>query len=238
MHIQVRHAANPTDFKQYTTQRLREDFLMEKLFVPDQLHCLYTHYDRMIVGGVKPVGQTNKLHSYEELKADYFLERSIEGFNKVGVRELYPHMILPLLENGIKMGRDKVLEIMVRNGLCWRRRRFRPRTTFSEGYLPLYPDLAKDLVPDGPEQLWVSDITYLKVASNSMIPANSARLSGAAVDSATIFTIGRFNPGLQLTVPGTRRTRTRSAAALSPSTTRTVYCCFFWRRLSLLLVPG
>ena len=89
--------------------------------------------------------------------------RSIQGFNKVGVRELYPHMALPLLNNGIKMGRDKVLAIMVRNGLCWRRKRFRPRTTFSEGYLPLYPDLAKDMVPDGPEQLWVSDITYLKV---------------------------------------------------------------------------
>lgn len=84
MHIQVRHAANPTDFKQYTTQRLREDFLMEKLFVPDQLHCLYTHYDRMIVGGVKPVGQTNKLHNYEELKADYFLERREMGVLNVG----------------------------------------------------------------------------------------------------------------------------------------------------------
>lgn len=89
--------------------------------------------------------------------------RTIPGFKKLGVRELYPHMVLPFVYNGIKMGRDKVLEIMVRNGLCWRRRRFRPRTTFSDGYLPLYPDLAKDMVPDGPEQLWVSDITYLRV---------------------------------------------------------------------------
>jgi putative transposase len=89
--------------------------------------------------------------------------RGISGFKKVGVRQLYPHMVLPLLESGIKMGRDGVLDVMVRNGLCWRRRRFRPRTTFSDGYLPLYPDLAKDIVPDGPEQLWVSDITYLRV---------------------------------------------------------------------------
>lgn len=89
--------------------------------------------------------------------------RGIAGFAKAGVRQLYPHMLLPLMENGIKMGRDKVLEVMVRNGLCWRRRRLRPRTTFSDGYLPLYPDLARDMVPDGPEQLWVSDITYLWV---------------------------------------------------------------------------
>lgn len=89
--------------------------------------------------------------------------RSIKGFNKVGVRQLYPLMIPALADSGIKMGRDGVLAIMVRNGLCWHRKRFRPRTTFSEGYLPLYPDLAKDIVPDAPEQLWVSDITYLKV---------------------------------------------------------------------------
>jgi putative transposase len=89
--------------------------------------------------------------------------RSIKGFSKVGVRQLYPLMIPALADSGIKMGRDGVLDIMVRNGLCWRRKRFRPRTTFSDGYLPLYPDLAKDIVPDAPEQLWVSDITYLKV---------------------------------------------------------------------------
>ena len=84
MHIHVRHAANPTDFKQYTTQRLREDFLVEKLFVPDQFHFVYSHYDRMIVGGVKPVGQINKLHNYEELKADYFLERREMGVLNIG----------------------------------------------------------------------------------------------------------------------------------------------------------
>jgi len=84
MHIQVRHAANPTDFKSYDTHRIREDFLVEKLFVPDQLHFVYSHYDRMIVGGVKPVGQIHKLPNYEELKADYFLERREMGIINIG----------------------------------------------------------------------------------------------------------------------------------------------------------
>ena len=84
MHIQVRHATNPTDFKSYDTHRIREDFLVEKLFVPDQLHFVYSHYDRMIVGGVKPVGQIHKLPNYEELKADYFLERREMGIINIG----------------------------------------------------------------------------------------------------------------------------------------------------------
>jgi len=84
MHIHVRHATNPTDFKKYDTQRIREEFLMEKLFVPDQFHFVYSHYDRMIVGGVKPVGQSHKLPIYEELRADYFLERREIGILNVG----------------------------------------------------------------------------------------------------------------------------------------------------------
>jgi 4-deoxy-L-threo-5-hexosulose-uronate ketol-isomerase len=84
MHIQVRHATNPADFKQYDTQRIREDFLVEKLFIPDQMHLVYSHYDRMIVGGVKPVGQIHKLPNYEELRAEYFLERREMGIINIG----------------------------------------------------------------------------------------------------------------------------------------------------------
>lgn len=84
MHIQVRHTTNPTDFKGYNTHRIREEFLMEKMFVPDQFHFVYTHYDRMIVGGIKPVGQLHKLPTYEELRADYFLERRELGILNIG----------------------------------------------------------------------------------------------------------------------------------------------------------
>ena len=52
--------------------------------MPDQLHFVYSHYDRMIVGGVKPVGQIHKLPNYEELKADYFLERREMGIINIG----------------------------------------------------------------------------------------------------------------------------------------------------------
>lgn len=89
--------------------------------------------------------------------------RSIAGLKKAGVRTLQPLMAPELVRHGIKIGRDGILAIMVRHGLYWRRKPFRPRTTFSGGYLPLFPDLAKDMVPDAPEQLWVSDITYLWV---------------------------------------------------------------------------
>jgi 4-deoxy-L-threo-5-hexosulose-uronate ketol-isomerase len=83
-HIQVRHAANPTDFKNYDTARIRTDFLVEKLFVPDQFHFVYSHHDRMIVGGVKPVGMIHKLPNYNELRADYFLERREIGILNIG----------------------------------------------------------------------------------------------------------------------------------------------------------
>ncbi len=84
MHIQVRHAANPTDFKHYDTTRVRNEFLVEKLFVPDQFHFVYSHNDRMIVGGVKPVGLIHRLPIYDELKADYFLERREIGILNIG----------------------------------------------------------------------------------------------------------------------------------------------------------
>ena len=54
---EVRYASNPTDAKSYDTTRLRKDFLIERVFVPNEVNMVYSMYDRMIVGGAMPVGE-------------------------------------------------------------------------------------------------------------------------------------------------------------------------------------
>ncbi|MUT67166.1 5-dehydro-4-deoxy-D-glucuronate isomerase [Paenibacillus sp. NEAU-GSW1] len=78
--MEVRHATNPNDFKQYTTDRLRKDFLVQDMFVPDKVQMTYSHYDRMIVGGANPVHEQLELSDPDTLKTDYFLERREIGF--------------------------------------------------------------------------------------------------------------------------------------------------------------
>ncbi|MFF2481946.1 5-dehydro-4-deoxy-D-glucuronate isomerase [Paenibacillus sp. NPDC058071] len=78
--MEVRHATNPEDFKHYTTERLRKDFLIESLFEQDRIQMTYSHYDRMVVGGAAPVLESLKLEAADTLKTDYFLERREIGF--------------------------------------------------------------------------------------------------------------------------------------------------------------
>ncbi len=82
--MEVRYATNPTDFKTYTTERLRKEFLIENLFQDDKLAMVYTHYDRMIVGGIVPVKQRLELEAADALKTEYFLERREIGFINIG----------------------------------------------------------------------------------------------------------------------------------------------------------
>lgn len=82
--MEVRHTTNPTDVKQYDTERLRKEFLMESLFEAGQVKMVYTHYDRMVVGGALPVGEALQLEAMETLKTDYFLERREVGFLSIG----------------------------------------------------------------------------------------------------------------------------------------------------------
>lgn len=86
-----------------------------------------------------------------------------EQQRRIGGRKLY-HMIGHLLgEHAIKMGRDAFYEVLRDNSLLVRRRRLRkPRTTFS-GPWRRYPNLIRDYVPTGANQVWVSDITYVRV---------------------------------------------------------------------------
>ena len=80
----LRYASNPRDAKNYDTARLREEFLVERLMVPDEINLTYSMYDRLIVGGAMPVDEALRLEPVDILRADYFTERREVGIINVG----------------------------------------------------------------------------------------------------------------------------------------------------------
>lgn len=82
--MEIRYAAHPADVKHYTTDQLRSHFLMEGLMVPGEIKFVYSHYDRVISGGVVPTTQAIALPTYPTLRSDYFLERREIGILNTG----------------------------------------------------------------------------------------------------------------------------------------------------------
>lgn len=80
----VRYASHPADFKSYDTQKLRELFLIEDLFSEDAIKNVYSHYDRLIIGGAMPKSKPVALETFVELKASFYLERRELGIINVG----------------------------------------------------------------------------------------------------------------------------------------------------------
>ncbi len=80
----VRCAAHPGDVKKYDTQKLRDDFLIEGLFSEGEINLTYSHYDRYIVGGAAPGGESLALETIDPLKSDHFLDRREMGIVNVG----------------------------------------------------------------------------------------------------------------------------------------------------------
>lgn len=81
---ELRYAAHPEDAKSYDTQRLRRDFLIEKVFVKDEVNMVYSMYDRMIVGGAMPVNESLHLEAIDPLKQPVFLRSREIGIYNVG----------------------------------------------------------------------------------------------------------------------------------------------------------
>jgi 4-deoxy-L-threo-5-hexosulose-uronate ketol-isomerase len=84
MKVDLRYAVHPEDFKRYDTLKLRKEFLIEKIFIPNEIALVYSMYDRYMVGGAMPAGEELKLESADVLKAGYFLERREMGIINVG----------------------------------------------------------------------------------------------------------------------------------------------------------
>lgn len=81
--MEVRHNAHPRDAKHYTTEQLRENFLIRHLFQPDCCKMIYSHVDRMITGGILPV-QPHMLQVGTGMGVNTFLERREMGIINVG----------------------------------------------------------------------------------------------------------------------------------------------------------
>ena len=80
----VQTATHPDDFQNFNTEKIRSRFVMEKVMAPDEINVTYTMYDRLVYGGAMPVGKELTLDTFEELKAEHFLERRELGVINVG----------------------------------------------------------------------------------------------------------------------------------------------------------
>ena len=80
----ILRACHPDDVKHYDTEQLRSHFMMPKVLEQNVINLTYSMYDRIIYGGVIPVGETVMLETIDPLKAEYFLERRELGVVNIG----------------------------------------------------------------------------------------------------------------------------------------------------------
>lgn len=86
--MDIRYSANQRDFKRYTTEETRKEFLIEKLFEGDEVIAVYSHVDRMVTMGIMPVKETVPLNKgidiWKNFGTHYFLERRELGMFNLG----------------------------------------------------------------------------------------------------------------------------------------------------------
>lgn len=82
--MQIRFESSRKEVSQMNTEALRENFLIENIFENGKIHFVYSHYDRVMIGGAIPTDTPIRLETYDALKADYFLERREIGIINIG----------------------------------------------------------------------------------------------------------------------------------------------------------
>jgi len=82
--MEQRYESSPREVERMNTKELRENFLAENLFAAGEANFVYSHYDRMVMGGVIPTSGSITLGNYEELKSDFFLQRREVGILNTG----------------------------------------------------------------------------------------------------------------------------------------------------------
>ncbi|ADB39411.1 4-deoxy-L-threo-5-hexosulose-uronateketol-isomerase [Spirosoma linguale DSM 74] len=82
--FESRYASSPGEVKGMDTTQLRQNFLIDSLFVPNQFKWVLSFFDRYLTGGIMPIDGPVTLDTPDQLKASYFLERRELGIINVG----------------------------------------------------------------------------------------------------------------------------------------------------------
>ena len=82
--MKQRHETSPKEVERMNTADLRSNFLVESLFEKGKTNFVYSHYDRMVIGGITPTTKALNLTNYEALKSKFFLERREVGIINIG----------------------------------------------------------------------------------------------------------------------------------------------------------
>jgi 4-deoxy-L-threo-5-hexosulose-uronate ketol-isomerase len=82
--MQIRFESSRKEVSKMNTDTLRDNFLVENIFENNKIRFVYSHYDRVIIGGVIPTTTPLPLPNFDALKANFFLERREMGIINIG----------------------------------------------------------------------------------------------------------------------------------------------------------
>jgi len=84
MTFDIRQVSSPAETRSFDTKQLRENYLVQSLFLDGQVTMTYSHLDRTVVGGIKPVDSPLPLVSNKQIGSPEFLDRREIGIINVG----------------------------------------------------------------------------------------------------------------------------------------------------------
>ena len=84
MNIEERYSYHPDHVRTMSSADLRKAFLIERLMMPEKVTAVYSHFDRMVIGGVVPVSKSLTLTTPDAFKSSFFLERREIGIINIG----------------------------------------------------------------------------------------------------------------------------------------------------------
>jgi transposase InsO family protein len=135
------------------------------------------------LAAVSRAGFYRNYQEHEPRQADIELRDRLQRLALVDSKCGYRRLCRELRRQGSKVNAKRVLRLMrLDNLLCVRKKRY-VLTTDSDHFLPVYPNLAARLVVDGLNQLWVADITYIRLREQFLylaviLDAHSRRVIG------------------------------------------------------------